>query len=151
MRKEEDYDLQELVRRVEAGLADPTFDEAIQKAKQIVERLGSGQFSASRKPRDVQESQSTTSGDLRTFTESVRVRFAPSPTGYLHLGGARTALFNWLFARGQGGTMILRVEDTDAKRNKPELVGGILDGLQWLEVGWDEGPFYQSERTELYR
>ena len=84
-------------------------------------------------------------------TSAVRVRFAPSPTGYLHLGGARTALFNWLFARGQGGTMILRIEDTDAERNKPELVGGILDGLEWLGVAWDEGPFYQSERTELYR
>src|SRR6266513_1905833 len=84
-------------------------------------------------------------------TSAVRVRFAPSPTGYLHLGGARTALFNWLFARGQGGTMILRVEDTDAERKKPELVGGILEGLEGLGVGWDEGPFYQSERTELYR
>src|SRR5260370_6160850 len=81
----------------------------------------------------------------------VRVRFAPSPTGYLHVGGARTALFNWLFARRQGGTMILRIEDTDAERNKPELVRGILDGLQWLGVDWDEGPFYQSQRTELYR
>jgi glutamyl-tRNA synthetase len=82
---------------------------------------------------------------------AVRVRFAPSPTGYLHVGGARTALFNWLFARRQHGTMILRVEDTDAERNKPELVQGILDGLQWLGVDWDEGPFYQSQRTELYR
>src|SRR6202049_4814971 len=80
-----------------------------------------------------------------------RVRFAPSPTGYLHVGGARTALFNWLFARRQGGTMILRIEDTDAERNKPELVTGILDGLKWLGVDWDEGPFYQSQRTELYR
>src|SRR2546430_10741718 len=80
---------------------------------------------------------------------SVRVRFAPSPTGYLHVGGARTALFNWLFARHQGGTMILRIEDTDAERNKPQLVQGILDGLQWLGVNWDEGPFYQSQRTEL--
>ena len=82
---------------------------------------------------------------------AVRVRFAPSPTGYLHVGGARTALFNWLFAHRQGGTMILRVEDTDAERNKPELVQGILDGLKWLGVDWDEGPFYQSQRTELYR
>lgn len=82
---------------------------------------------------------------------SVRVRFAPSPTGYLHVGGARTALFNWLFARRQGGTMILRIEDTDAERNKPELVEGILDGLQWLGVTWEEGPVYQSARTELYR
>ena len=80
----------------------------------------------------------------------VRVRFAPSPTGYLHVGGARTALFNWLFARHQGGVMVLRIEDTDAERNKPELVQGIIDGLQWLGVNWDEGPFYQSQRTELY-
>ena len=64
--------------------------------------------------------------------KSVRVRFAPSPTGYLHVGGARTALFNWLFARRNHGVMILRVEDTDAERNKPELVQGILDALQWL-------------------
>lgn len=81
----------------------------------------------------------------------VRVRFAPSPTGYLHVGGARTALFNWLFARGQQGTMVLRIEDTDAERNKPELVQGILDALLWLGVNWDEGPFYQSQRTALYQ
>ena len=81
---------------------------------------------------------------------AIRVRFAPSPTGYLHVGGARTALFNWLFARSKGGTMILRIEDTDAERNKPELVNGILEGLQWLGVDWDEGPFYQSQRTALY-
>jgi len=80
----------------------------------------------------------------------IRVRFAPSPTGYLHLGGARTALFNWLFARGRGGTMVLRIEDTDAERNKPELVNGILEGLKWLGVDWDEGPVYQSQRTALY-
>ncbi|HET8965155.1 MAG TPA: glutamate--tRNA ligase [Candidatus Acidoferrum sp.] len=81
----------------------------------------------------------------------VRVRFAPSPTGYLHVGGARTALFNWLFARRERGTMILRIEDTDAERNKPELVTGIIDGLQWLGVDWDEGPFYQSQRTAFYQ
>ncbi|MFI5098550.1 MAG: glutamate--tRNA ligase [Candidatus Acidiferrales bacterium] len=81
---------------------------------------------------------------------SVRVRFAPSPTGYLHVGGARTALFNWLFARKERGTMILRIEDTDAERNKPELVTGIIEGLKWLGVDWDEGPYYQSQRTELY-
>jgi glutamyl-tRNA synthetase len=85
------------------------------------------------------------------ITSGVRVRFAPSPTGYLHVGGARTALFNWLFARQQQGTMILRVEDTDAERNKPELVQGIVDGLLWLGVNWDEGPFYQSQRLDLYR
>src|SRR5712692_7098700 len=89
--------------------------------------------------------------DTTSRSRGVRVRFAPSPTGYLHVGGARTALFNWLFARSQGGIMILRIEDTDAERNKPELVQGILDGLQWLGVDWDEGPFYQSQRTELYR
>jgi glutamyl-tRNA synthetase len=85
------------------------------------------------------------------LTGPVRVRFAPSPTGYLHVGGARTALFNWLFARHQRGAMILRIEDTDAERNKPELVQGIIDGLRWLGVDWDQGPFYQSQRTELYQ
>jgi glutamyl-tRNA synthetase len=83
--------------------------------------------------------------------DGIRVRFAPSPTGYLHVGGARTALLNWLFARGQRGAMVLRIEDTDAERNKPELVNGILEGLKWLGVDWDEGPFYQSQRTALYR
>jgi glutamyl-tRNA synthetase len=87
----------------------------------------------------------------KTQAGSVRVRFAPSPTGYLHVGGARTALFNWLFARKERGAMILRIEDTDAERNKPELVDGILEGLKWLGVDWDEGPFYQSQRTEFYR
>jgi glutamyl-tRNA synthetase len=87
----------------------------------------------------------------KTTPGAVRVRFAPSPTGYLHVGGARTALFNWLFARHQRGAMILRIEDTDAERNKPELVQGIIDGLRWLGVDWDEGPFYQSRRTELYQ
>jgi glutamyl-tRNA synthetase len=69
----------------------------------------------------------------------------------LHVGGARTALFNWLFARKERGVMILRIEDTDAERNKPELLTGILEGLKWLGVDWDEGPFYQSQRTEFYR
>ncbi|HWZ55102.1 MAG TPA: glutamate--tRNA ligase [Verrucomicrobiae bacterium] len=81
----------------------------------------------------------------------IRVRFAPSPTGYLHVGGARTALFNWLFARGRGGTMVLRIEDTDVERNKPELVEGILDGLRWLGVDWDEGPYFQSQRLDMHR
>ena len=84
-------------------------------------------------------------------TGRVRVRFAPSPTGYLHVGGARTALFNWLFARNQGGTFVLRIEDTDAERNRPELVEGILDGLRWLGLDWDEGPIHQSERLDGYR
>lgn len=80
-----------------------------------------------------------------------RVRFAPSPTGYLHVGGARTALFNWLFARHFGGTFILRIEDTDFERSSEEMVQGILDGMSWLGLDWDEGPFYQSQRLNLYR
>lgn len=81
----------------------------------------------------------------------VRVRFAPSPTGYLHVGGARTALFNWLFARKHGGTFILRIEDTDLERSSPEMVEGIIEGLRWLGLEWDEGPYFQSERLALYR
>ena len=88
-----------------------------------------------------------------------RVRFAPSPTGYLHVGGARTALFNWLFARRQGGVFVLRIEDTDVERSSTEMVTGILDGLRWLGLDWDEGPdvggphapYFQSERLERYR
>ncbi|MGC2109242.1 MAG: glutamate--tRNA ligase, partial [Candidatus Korobacteraceae bacterium] len=78
-------------------------------------------------------------------------RFAPSPTGYLHVGGARTALFNWLFARHYGGTLILRIEDTDLERSTPEMVEGILTGLRWLGIDWDEGPYFQTNRMELYR
>ncbi len=84
-------------------------------------------------------------------SEKPRVRFAPSPTGYLHVGGARTALFNWLFARNQGGTLLLRIEDTDIERNRPELVDGILQELKWLGIKWDEGPIFQSQRLDLYR
>ncbi len=88
-----------------------------------------------------------------------RVRFAPSPTGYLHVGGARTALFNWLFARHHGGTFILRIEDTDTERSSPELIDGILEGLRWLGIDWDEGPvvggpcapYLQSGRLDRYR
>ena len=74
------------------------------------------------------------------MSSPVRVRFAPSPTGYLHVGGARTALFNWLFARSQGGKLILRIEDTDEARNTPEAMAAILDGMRWLGLDWDEGP-----------
>ena len=81
----------------------------------------------------------------------VRVRIAPSPTGYFHVGTARTALFNWLFARQQSGTFILRVEDTDAARNRPEHILGIQRAMQWLGLDWDEGPYFQSERGSLYR
>ncbi len=80
----------------------------------------------------------------------VRVRFAPSPTGFFHVGGARTALFNWLFARHHGGTMVLRIEDTDAERNREEWTLGILDALRWLGLDWDDGPYHQSERSHLY-
>ncbi len=82
---------------------------------------------------------------------SVRVRFAPSPTGYLHIGGARTALFNHLFARHHGGTFILRIEDTDRERSTQESIQAILDALTWLGLDWDEGPFFQSQRADLYR
>lgn len=82
---------------------------------------------------------------------TVRVRIAPSPTGNLHIGTARTAIFNWLFARHHNGTFILRVEDTDLERSRPEFTQNILDGLQWLGLTWDEGPFFQTERLELYR
>lgn len=81
----------------------------------------------------------------------IRVRFAPSPTGFLHVGGARTALFNWLFARKHHGTFILRIEDTDAERSSPEMIEGILDGLRWLELDWDEGPYFQSQRLSVYQ
>jgi len=80
-----------------------------------------------------------------------RVRFAPSPTGYLHVGGARTALFNWLFARHFKGSLVLRIEDTDLKRSTTEMVAGILQGMQWLGITWDEGPYYQTQRIDLYR
>ncbi|MCA1675053.1 MAG: glutamate--tRNA ligase, partial [Actinobacteria bacterium] len=80
-----------------------------------------------------------------------RVRFAPSPTGYLHVGGARTALFNWLFARRTGGTFILRIEDTDPERSRDELVDGIQRSLHWLHLDWDEGPIRQSQRLDLYQ
>jgi glutamyl-tRNA synthetase len=81
----------------------------------------------------------------------MRVRFAPSPTGALHIGGARTALFNWLLARHEGGEMVLRIEDTDSERSTPENVEQILDALRWLELDWDEGPILQSERSERHR
>ena len=82
---------------------------------------------------------------------TVRVRFAPSPTGTLHIGSARTALFNWLFARHSNGTLILRIEDTDQKRSKPEFVDDIRESLRYLGIDADEGPFHQSQRLDLYR
>jgi len=84
-------------------------------------------------------------------TQSVRVRFAPSPTGTLHIGGVRTALFNWLYARHHGGTFVLRIEDTDRSRSTEEYINEILNALRWLGLDWDEGPFRQMERQERYR
>lgn len=88
---------------------------------------------------------------MQEAAQRPRVRFAPSPTGHLHIGGARTALFNYLFARQSGGVFILRIEDTDAERSSEEMAQGILDGLRWLELDWDEGPIFQSRRRDLYR
>lgn len=84
-------------------------------------------------------------------TSHVRVRIAPSPTGFFHVGSARTALYNWLFARHHKGAFILRVEDTDVERSSPEMIKVILDGLGWLGLDWDEGPFFQSQRLPIYR
>jgi glutamyl-tRNA synthetase len=81
----------------------------------------------------------------------MRVRFAPSPTGALHIGGARTALFNWLLARHEGGTLLLRIEDTDRERSTPENIEQILDALRWLEIDWDEGPILQTDRTARHQ
>src|SRR3989344_4589675 len=88
----------------------------------------------------------------------VRVRFAPSPTGHFHIGGARMALFNWLFAKQHGGKFILRIEDTDKERSKPEYEAEVFDSLSWLGLAWDEGPnkegahdpYRQSERSDIY-
>src|SRR6201985_3239749 len=100
------------------------------------------------------------------MTDQIVTRFAPSPTGFLHIGGARTALFNWLYARHVGGTFVLRIEDTDTARNSQEATEVILSGLRWLVLDWDEGPtspdaaapdqgnygpYYQSRRGENYR
>ncbi len=93
------------------------------------------------------------------MASSVRVRFAPSPTGYLHVGGARTAFFNWLYARRHGGAFVLRIEDTDAERSSDDMIAGILDGLRWLGLDWDEGPgiggphepYFQSQRFDRHR
>ena len=98
-------------------------------------------------------------GWLRLRLMSIRTRFAPSPTGFLHIGGVRTALFNWLLARHHGGQFILRIDDTDQQRHVEDAVQKILDGFRWIGIDWDEGPevggpfgpYYQSERAEHYR
>ncbi|MCB1509127.1 MAG: glutamate--tRNA ligase, partial [Hyphomicrobiaceae bacterium] len=90
--------------------------------------------------------------DSQTSTaRPIVTRFAPSPTGFLHIGGARTALFNWLYARGHGGKMLLRIEDTDRARSTPEAIEAILDGLSWLGIDWDDEPVYQFSRAERHR
>ena len=81
----------------------------------------------------------------------VRTRFAPSPTGYLHIGGARTALFSWLYAKKMGGDFILRIEDTDRERSTQEAVDAITDGMEWLGLEHDEGPYYQTQRFDRYK
>ena len=83
-------------------------------------------------------------------TEQVVTRFPPSPTGYLHIGGARTALFNWLYARQKGGKFILRIEDTDKERSSDEAARAILDSMEWLGLDCDEGPYFQSQRSHIY-
>jgi glutamyl-tRNA synthetase len=85
------------------------------------------------------------------MTDKVRVRFAPSPTGYLHVGGARTALFNWLYARHEGGKFVLRIEDTDQLRSTEASTRAILDALTWLGLSWDEGPVFQAQRVDIHR
>jgi glutamyl-tRNA synthetase len=82
---------------------------------------------------------------------SIRTRFAPSPTGFLHIGGARTALFSWAYARRHGGKFILRVEDTDLERSTAQSVEAILDSMKWLGIDWDEGPFFQMQRLARYK
>ena len=81
----------------------------------------------------------------------VRVRFAPSPTGYLHIGSVRTALFNWLYARSQCGIFILRIEDTDQKRSSDVFMEEIIADMKWLGLNWDEGPYFQTKRFDIYR
>ena len=83
--------------------------------------------------------------------DNVVVRFAPSPTGYLHIGGARTAIYNWLYARKHGGKFILRIEDTDAARSNLAAIEGIMDGLKWLGLDWDAGPYFQSQFVAEHR
>src|SRR6266545_5651608 len=85
------------------------------------------------------------------MTETIVTRFAPSPTGFLHIGGARTALFNWLYARGRGGKMLLRIEDTDRERSTQAAIDAILDGLSWLGIEWDGETVYQFARSARHR
>src|SRR5262245_52689274 len=93
---------------------------------------------------------SKTRGEFISSMSEIRVRFAPSQTGFLHVGGARSAFFNWLFARKTGGQLILRIEDTDIQRSSEEMIRGILEGLEWLGLDYDEGPYFQSDNAEKH-
>ena len=99
------------------------------------------------------EPQSYKSAKMKgnNMADKIRTRFAPSPTGYLHIGGARTALFNWLFSRHNGGEFVLRIEDTDQQRSTEESTKAILDAMAWMGLNWDEGPHFQAQRVELHR
>ncbi len=99
--------------------------------------------------RPISKADILAAGGGKVDAKPVRVRFAPSPTGHLHIGGARTALMNYLFAKKMGGEFVLRVEDTDQMRSKPEFTQAILDGLSWLGMDWDGEPIYQSERSDI--
>ena len=88
---------------------------------------------------------------MPTKLTMIRTRFAPSPTGYLHIGGVRTALFSWAYAKKHHGVFVLRIEDTDLERSTPESVKAILDGMSWVGLGHDEGPFYQTQRFDRYK
>jgi glutamyl-tRNA synthetase len=150
MSEEKEYDWRDLVSKIEGQLKDPTFDELMRQVRESVKRLGTPRVSVVGDSTDPNATPAQTSDNL-SLAGRVRVRFAPSPTGYLHLGGARTALFNWLFARKHGGTFILRIEDTDVQRSSEEMVQGILDGMHWLDLDPDEGPFFQSSFLDQHR
>lgn len=89
--------------------------------------------------------------DTNNAAKKVRVRIPPSPTGFMHVGTARMALFNYIFAKQNGGDIVLRLEDTDKERSTKEFADDILDGIKWLGLSWDEGPFYQSQRGDIYK
>lgn len=149
MKQPEDYESQEPRRQLEVQLRKSESDDSFQKATKCVERMG--RPSTSEMIPDVKELLAKTREALDKLTNRVRVRFAPSPTGYLHVGGARTALFNWLFARQHRGVFILRIEDTDVQRSSEAMVQGILEGMHWLGLDPDEGPFFQSSFVEQHR
>ena len=139
-----------------AALPGPERTHAQDDAREFVHRPGRRRLRALRRAAIGRPASTKTSAGASALVKfrpimTVRTRFAPSPTGLLHIGGVRTALFCWLYARRHGGTFILRVEDTDRERSTAEAVQVILDGMQWLGLDADEGPFYQTERYPRYR